>query len=212
MKASSKAAKLRAKRGNVGRPRKRGERYPSGDIKRSETQKDNMSVAIEARRRVDGWSDTVSDKDVMSQYAGYTLGRIFLDKRITEEQRKAGDEYAEIHARYRRLVGLPAPSARAQSLFSVRGHPGEESESITVRARNASNEMMAVEGVLLQCVDGPQVKQIVFNVAVMDYAHLRTMGDQQLLWLKRGLNALASRQQLKTQGKSANGVGKLYAG
>ena len=111
-----------------------------------------------------------------------------------------------------RLVGLPAPSARAQSLFSVRGHPGEESESITVRARNASNEMMAVEGVLLQCVDGPQVKQIVFNVAVMDYAHLRTMGDQQLLWLKRGLNALASRRQLKTQGKSDNGVGKLYAG
>jgi len=190
----------------AGRPRKQNvERYPSGDIKRSETQKEVMSVAIDARRRVDGWGDKVSDDTVKSQFAGYTLGRIFLDGRITEEQRKAGDEYAEIHARYRRLVGLPAPSARAQSLFSIKGHEGDQTESITQKARKARNAMMEVEGILLQCVDGPQVKQTVFNTSVMDYEHLRGMNDQQLLWLKRGLKALADRRQLPNHNKSVIG-------
>lgn len=207
-----KAIKVKRKANKgAGRPRKENvERYPSGDIKRSETQREAMSVAIEARRRIDGWGDKVSDGTVKSQFAGYTLGRMFLDGRITEEQRKAGDEYAEIHARYRRLVGLPAPSARAQSLFSIKGHEGEQTESITQKARKASNAMMEVEGILLRCVDGPQVKQLVFNTTVMDHDHLRGMGDQQLLWLKRGLNALAARRQLPTHTKSVMEVGKLY--
>lgn len=204
-----KALKTRSK-GNkgAGRPRKQNvERYPSGDIKRSETQREAMSVAIEARRRIDGWGDKVSDDAVKSQYAGYTLGRMFLDGRITKEQLEAGDEYAEIHARYRRLVGLPAPSARAQSLFSIKGHDGDVSESITNRARRASNAMMEVEGILLRCVDGPQVKQTVFNTAVMDLEHLRGMSEQQLLWLRRGLIALMGRKDLRQSDKSDNRVG-----
>lgn len=201
-KAASKASKLRAKRSRAGRPRKQGERYASGDLKRSETQRETMSVAIDARRRVDGWGVKVSDDTVKSQFAGYTLGRMFLDGRITEEQRKAGDEYAEIHARYRRLVGLPAPSARAQSLFSIKSHEGEQTESITQKARKASNAMMEVEGILLRCVDGPQVKQIIFNISVMDYEHLRGVGEQQLLWIRRGLTALARRKQLQDTSKS----------
>jgi hypothetical protein len=136
-----KAAKLKIKRKTkAGRPRKEGvERYPSGDVKRSETQRETMSTAVEARRRIDGWGDKVSDETVKSQFAGYTLGRMFLDGRITKEQLDAGDEYAQIHARYRQLVGIPAPSARAQSLFSIKGHDGDVTESITVRARRASN-------------------------------------------------------------------------
>ncbi|WP_434734148.1 hypothetical protein NL154_05625 [Rhizobium sp. YTUHZ044] len=201
-----KATKIK-QRGNkgAGRPRKPNvERYPSGDIKRSETQREAMSVAIDARRRIDGWDEKTSDDIVKSQFAGYTLGRIFLDGRLTEEQRKAGDEYAEIHARYRRLIGLPAPSARAQSLFSIKGHDGEENETITQKARKASNAMMEVEGILLRCVDGPQVKQIIFNIAVMDYEHLRGVGDQQLLWIRRGLTALSNRKQLQEPTKSGS--------
>lgn len=203
-----KSTKLKVKRTNgAGRPRKEGERYPSGDIKRSETQKEAMSVAIEARRRIDGWSAKVTDETVKSPFAGYTLGRMFLDGRITEDQRKAGDEYAEIISRYHKLTGIPFPSARAQSLFSVKGHDGEQSESVTDKARRASNAMMEVVGVLLRCEDGPQVKQLVFNIAVMDYEHLRGIGDQQILWLKRGLNALAARRQLPTHTKSVMKVG-----
>jgi hypothetical protein len=202
-----KALKTRSK-GNkgAGRPRKEGlERYPSGDIKRSETQKEVMSVVIEARRRIDGWSEKTTDEAVKSPFAGYTLGRVFLDGRITEDQRKAGDEYAEIISRYHRLTGIPFPSARAQSLFAVKGHDGEQSESVTTKARNASNAMMEVIGVLLRCDDGPQVRALVHNLTVMDYEHLRGMGEQQMLWLRRGLTALSKRKDLRQVGKSDNG-------
>jgi hypothetical protein len=194
----SKAAKLRTKRASrgAGRPRKEGvERYPSGDIKRHETEKEVLSVALEARQRIHGLSEN-------NALAGYTLGRMFLDGSVSEEQRKAGDEYAEIIARYHRTVGIPAPSARAQSLFSVKGHDGDVSESLAKRARDASNRMMEVTGILLRCVDGPQVKGTVHNLCVMDYDHLRGMAPQQLLWLKRGLNALIKARELREKGKS----------
>ncbi|MEK1930400.1 MAG: hypothetical protein AAAC47_11565 [Pararhizobium sp.] len=199
-----KALKTRSK-GNkgAGRPRKEGERYPSGDLKRSETAREVMSVAIEARRRIDGWSKETPDEKVKDQRAGYVLGRMRLDGSITEEQLKAGDEYAEIMARYYRMVGIPFPSARAQSLFSIKGHDGDETQSVTDRARRASNSMMEITGLLLRCEDGPQVKQMVHNTAVMSYDHLRGMGSQQLLWLRRGLDAIAKRKDLR---QSANQV------
>ncbi|MBY5821470.1 hypothetical protein [Rhizobium leguminosarum] len=198
-----KASKIKVKRANgAGRPRKEGERYPSGDIKRSETQKEAMSVAIEARRRIDGWSEKVTDDTVRGQLAGYVLGRMRLDGLITEEQLKAGDEYAEIMCRYYRMVGIPFPSARAQSLFSIKGHDGDETQSVTDRARRSSNAMMEITGLLLRLEDGPQIKQLIFNAAVMDYDHLRGMGPTQLLWLKRGLTAIADRKQLQIGRKS----------
>ncbi|MGR9130789.1 hypothetical protein [Rhizobium leguminosarum] len=202
-----KTLKTKTRKANkgAGRPRKEGERYPSGDIKRSETQREVMSVAIEARRRIDRWSEKVTDETVKSPFAGYTLGRIFLDGRITEDQRKAGDEYAEIISRYHKLTGIPFPSARAQSLFSVKGHDGEQSESVTTKARNASNAMMEVIGILLRCDDGPQVRALVHNLTVMDYEHLRGMGEQQMLWLRRGLSALANRKQLPKQANQVIG-------
>ncbi|QND42976.1 hypothetical protein HB770_20955 [Rhizobium leguminosarum bv. viciae] len=194
-----KTLKTKTRKANkgAGRPRKEGvERYPSGDIKRSETAREAMSVAIEARRRIDGWSDKVTDETVRGQLAGYVLGRMRLDGSITEEQLKAGDEYAEIMVRYYRMVGIPFPSARAQSLFSIKGHDGDETQSVTDRARRASNSMMEITGLLLRLEDGPQIKQLVFNTAVMDLDHLRGMGPQQLLWLRRGLNALKDRKEI----------------
>lgn len=208
-----KSTKLKVKRTNngAGRPRKEGERYPSGDIKRSETQKEVMSVAIEARRRIDGWSEKVSDDTVRGQLAGYVLGRMRLDGSITEEQLKAGDEYAEIMCRYYRMVGIPFPSPRAQSLFSIKGHDGDETQSATDRARRASNSMMEITGLLLRCEDGPQVKQMVHNTAVMSYDHLRGMSSQQLLWLRRGLDAIAKRKDLRQGANQVMSVGKYQA-
>lgn len=196
---ASKAAKLKLKRtARAGRPRKENvERYPSGDIKRSETQKEVMSVAIDARKRL----HRVEGHDPL---AGYTLGRMFLDGKISKHHLEAGDEYAEIMGRYYRAVGIPYPSARAQSLFSVKGHEGEITDSIAKRARAASDRMMEVEGLLLRLEDGPQVKRTIFNLCVMDYEHLRDMPEQQLLWLKRGLNALHADKVLRTNGKSGS--------
>lgn len=184
---TSKAAKLRAlrirQRIAAGRPRKDGERYPSGRIKHAETERDAMSVALEARMRIHGINDNRA-------LAGYTLGRMNLDGRVTDVEREAGDDYATEIARYYSLAGIAFPSARAQNLFSIKGHDGEVSESRQDAARRASNRFMHLEGVLLKCADGPQVKSTVYNVCVMDIEHLRMMSETQLMWLKRGLHAL----------------------
>src|SRR5690349_4022395 len=116
---SSKAAKLKShrikQRQYAGRPPKEGvERYPSGQIKHTEREKEARAVAIEARQRVYFKGKEVSNDMVASQFAGYTLGRMFLDGRITECEREAGDEYATQMVRYYGLTGISFPSARAQ--------------------------------------------------------------------------------------------------
>lgn len=151
-------------------------------------------MAMEARARIHGIEDN-------TPLAGYVLGRLFLDKKINDEQRKAGDEFAEAMGRYYRLTGVPFPSARAQSIGNVRGSDGDTTESQDTAARRASNTMMHLTGVLLKCKDGPQVKTTVFNTCIMDYDVLRTMPESQLEWLRRGLNALMWDKGLRTYGE-----------
>lgn len=184
---ASKLHKIRLKRkASTGRPKKEGAaRYPGGQIKPEWTEKQAKAVAVEARKRLHG-----ANMNVESPLAGYTLGRIRLDGNITDEQLAAGDAYAEAIARYHRLTGIPFPSARAQSLFSVHGHEGEVSQDKAARARQASNKMMELTGLLLRCVDGPQVRGMVNGVTVMDYDHMRNLQGQQIVWLRRGLQAL----------------------
>lgn len=151
-------------------------------------------MAMEARARIHGIEDN-------TPLAGYVLGRLFLDKKINAEQRKAGDEFAEAMGRYYRLTGIPFPSARAQSIGGVRGSDGEVSESQETAARRANNTMMHLTGVLLKCKDGPQVRQTVINVCVLDYESMRTMPDTQMTLLRRGLDALIWDRGLRSGGE-----------
>ncbi|WP_104663358.1 hypothetical protein [Ensifer adhaerens] len=187
---TSKAERIRIKRASrAGRPRKANvARYPGGQIKHGESEREVCSVALEARRRMHFAGKR--DPDVASPFAGYTLGRMFLDGKLTAHEREAGDEYSRQMARYYSLTGIPFPSVRAQSLFSIKGFAGETSAERARSARQAANRMMELEGVLLKLKDGPQVKTTVFNVCIMDYEMLRTMPEPQLIWLKRGLTEL----------------------
>lgn len=201
---TSKAAKLRMKRiaRGAGRPRKKDvERYPGGQIKHAETERDVLSVAVEARKRIHG-----IDTDGKDAHSGYTLGRIYIDGSITKEQLEAGNEFAQDMMRYYSLVGIPFPSARAQSLFSVKGHEGDISQTQADRARRATNRMMELLGLLLRLRDGPQVRQTVMNVCVMDIDHMRHMPPQQMLYLRRGLQELHEHKVLRQGLKSANDI------
>lgn len=174
-----------------GRPPKQDvERYPGGKVKPSETQRETLSTAMWGRKNV-------HKLETDSPFAGYTLGRMFLDGKITDEERKAGEYYADCMARYYSSVGIPHPSPRAQNFGTIRGHDGEVSESQQTRARRASNKMMELEGLLCSLPSGRQVKTTVFNLCVMDYENMRSMPVQQLLWLKDGLRALRMHQCLR---------------
>ncbi|WP_046120776.1 hypothetical protein [Ensifer aridi] len=196
----TKAQKLRAKRkAQLGRPRKaNAERFACGKIKpgwsKQESEKEAMAVALAARKRMHGL-------ETRSAFAGYTVGRLFLDGRITEQQREAGDDYAAAMVRYYHITGIPFPSVRAQDIGRVQGHPGEQKEERARMAAKSAERMMRPEGLLLGCEEGRQVKTTVFNVCVMDYEGLRMMPEAQLLWLKRGLNALLFDKGLREYAK-----------
>lgn len=158
-----------------------------------------MSVVIAARKRMNGWNDNVPDSRAKDERAGYVLGLLFLDGKISEEQLDIGNEYAVAISRYHSLTGVAFPSARAQSLFSIKGHDGEISQDRADRARNATNLMMRLTGILQQCTDGPQVRQTVHNVAVINLEILRTMPLRQLTWLRLGLDGLIASGLLPNQ-------------
>lgn len=188
-----------------GRPRNNdAERYPGGQIKhdyrKAETERDIMGTVVDMRQRQYGLNET----DAKSALAGFVLGRMRLDKAINEVEFEAGQRYAEDMARYYRMVGIPAPSPRAQSLFSVKGHDGDITPEQAKSARDASNRMMEMEDVLLRLHDGPRVKTTVFNVCVMDFDNLRDMPSHMFGWLHCGLRALAMHYGLQDVRKSAN--------
>lgn len=188
---TSKAEKLRQHRLKQllvsGRPKKEGvERYKSGGIKRQETEKETLSVAVSARQKI----HNINPKSIRDQKAGSTLGRMRLDGKIEENEYQAGALYAEQMEAYYRAVGIPSPNPRAQDILSVRGYDGEVSETAKQRARNAKNTFMRLERVLLSCESGPQVRTTVYNVCIHDYENLRMMPKHQLELLKRGLQAL----------------------
>lgn len=203
---TSKAGKLRTKRIKQGRPRKEGvPRHPCGQINktyaRQETEREVKSVAMEARERVHKLKHA-NENDV-AEFGGYTAGRLFIDGRITRQQLEAGNEYAIAALRYCQATGIPFPTARAQELGRVRGgYSGEESQSAQERATKATGAMMRLIGVLQQCAEGPQVKQTVHNLFVMDEEAMRMMPDRQMKWLRRGLDALIFAEGLRKYGKS----------
>jgi hypothetical protein len=183
---TSKSAKLKShrirQRQYAGRKPKEGvERYQSGQIKHSEREQEVRSVAVEALDRV---HSLPYDK---RGYAGFVLGRMFLDGRITECELEAGNEYASLLARYYYLKGIPAPSARAQSLFSVKGYDGDVSENRARLSREISDKIMKLEGFIVRLEDGYQVKATLMNTCVLDMDIMRTMKETQLSMLKRGL-------------------------
>ncbi len=199
MKFKSKAAKRAARRG---RPRRSNvARTPSGQISRSAGQREAnenviMQTVLEQRRRNHGLKQTQAKR----AEAGYVLGRIYLDDQLGEHRQanslarvrlEAGNRYAEDVARYFGLTGIPFPSARAQNLFAVRGHLGEDSSSRSAATRAAANRMMDLEGCLLGCHwQGRQVATTIRNVCVIDIEEARGWPEHMMEWLRIGLDAL----------------------
>ena len=201
MKARSKAAKLRDKRGrppmpaNTREPNGRKSRRKKGVAMRQlENEAEIMETALETRmRRALGLGEVITKAEANDQLRGSVLGLMKLDGTITRDQYDAGHRYAEIKWRYHKLTGIPFPSARAQNLFSVHGFDGDVSESRALAARAASNQMMECEGWLLcKGVNGrPRIiLDCVNNVCVLDIEEARLWPEHMISLLKRGLMTL----------------------
>lgn len=158
-----------------------------------------MDTAISTRIRHYGITDgrdkkgnpvTAQQRAKDDRY-GYTLGRLLLGRVINQDQHDAGEKYAEDMARYLGLNGFQFPSAKAQNLFAIRSHVGEETEQMADRATRARDKMLVLRDLLLDCGDidtGRRVEQAVKSVCLLD--ELRTINAPTRVWLVRGLNAL----------------------
>jgi len=89
-----------------GRKRKSGKRYPCGKRTRTETEKDIMKTAIEARQRQYG----VSAKRARDERLGSALGRLAFTGLISDLQYQAGVVFADLYRQHNVTVGLPMPS------------------------------------------------------------------------------------------------------
>ena len=76
-----------------GRKRKPGKRYACGKRTRQETERDAMSVAIDARRRHFG----VTVKQAKDERLGTALGRLAFRELISDLQYQAGVIFADLY-------------------------------------------------------------------------------------------------------------------
>jgi hypothetical protein len=92
-----------------GRKRKPGKRHPCGKRVRAETEREAMSVALDARRR----HYAVSASRARDERLGTALGRLAFRGLISDLQYQAGAAFAALHRRHNLIVGLPMPSPRS---------------------------------------------------------------------------------------------------
>lgn len=193
----------RRKRSKGGRRKLKGMiRTPSGRISQSdeskqvkksaydaaerETQREAMETAVTARMRHTGLCEELARKNM----AGFVLGLLRIDNRITEREFEAGQRYGTEMAEYYHSNGMPLPSPRAMDMFAVKGYIGDETVSMARRARKSANRRQELEAILLSRPQGRIVKTKVFEVCVEDMASARNWNDGTIWFLKCGLNAL----------------------
>lgn len=174
------------------------DREPNGRSSRRAASKNERAEQLEHQTVNVAVSRRVRHLGIVSDNArdprwGYLLGRLCLDKAVTEQQHEAGLRYAADMARYYGLTGVPFPSARAQDLFAIRSD-GDEPQGKGRAAQSARKRMVELRDVLLATGDiatGRRVLTIVDLVCVHNPENLRTLDQANGLWLRQGLNRLA---------------------
>ena len=101
-----------------GRKRKPGKRYACGKRTRQETERDAMSVAIDASRRHFG----VTAKQAKDERLDTALGRLAFRELISEPQYQAGVAFAELYRQHHavcavRVKLVVASSSRGLPIF-----------------------------------------------------------------------------------------------
>jgi hypothetical protein len=165
-----------------------GERYPSGDLKPAETEREAMSVVLLQRKQMG-----VPEKLWRDQKAGSTLGRMCLANKITEIEYEGGQHYADVTEAYYRAIGCPSPNPRAQDLTRLQGksHEGDVSEDRQAQMRRAVNRWMAMQTKIMDVRGGAGLKSTLYNLCILDIEGLFFMPAEQLAMLKEGLIKLA---------------------
>jgi hypothetical protein len=149
--------------GRYGRPRRAGERYPGGKIKR--TDEGDVRAPVLWRRIKDG-----AVKGGAHPYAGTVLGRLSIFGILTDAEVEAGFRVAEIVGRYERLSGSPrrtcaSPAYERGFGFTLDAHERADANLAKRFERRVRHARRAYEHLLDHIPSG---RDALFTVCVED--------------------------------------------
>ena len=176
-----------------GRKRKPGKRYACGKRTRQETERDAMSVAIDARRRHFG----VTAKQAKDERLGTALGRLAFRQLISEPQYQAGIAFAELYRHHHAVCGLLSPSPRSVAglLINEGIFGASPSEPVLVVIEKVKRRFADATSVLDACdreqrmSAGKRPTLLVYQVICTDQDALH-WGEDDIGNLRVALNAL----------------------
>ena len=171
----------------AGRKRKRGEGIAAHTPRatRRESEDEATATVAQCRCRQFGLEPTPANlRKVLGGDYGTFIGRLYLMGKITEAEKIAAGEMAELVTAYKRIYGLPGETISAAKYGEVTGPGGEECpetlESLLRRHRAYSDAFNRL-GVL--------PKRVLYDVAVRDVA-FDPQHSPRLNSLKIGLRAM----------------------
>ncbi|MDE2096337.1 MAG: hypothetical protein KGL39_03760 [Patescibacteria group bacterium] len=161
-------------RGRAGRPRKKGDRYPSGDLKPQ-----HNPWLILRRAELSGDPGTGSYQDA--------LGIAVLRGICTRVQRDAGLKYGAAHARWSRICGLPSRTLLTKEHGRhLSPDPSPDSEIKARRAWDQAQGALLEAGIVAKLAVEITAIQDIF---IPDWAKNNTHPGAQAL--QRGLRILS---------------------
>lgn len=167
----------------MGRPRKKGRRYPNGQPVRTYVNPKAQVAAQphrrEVKRKYREWPEAESE-----------FGRLMLTGRISPAQHEAGARYAVLVGLYRLYYGIPSPNPRALDLMQASGgYDGLAPAMPDMLRRDYDDAFVACSAA------GNRARRAVNAHAVFD----RRVSDlEELVLLKYGLDALVKHFRLDT--------------
>ena len=175
----------------AGRPRKIGERYPSGDLRKdhrgSKSGYQERYAPAEIKRATDAAMAGLRDA-----HWGTVLGRFYLTGKLTGAQHAAGKRWAETWDDYCVAMGLPSPHPKSLVIGAPsRGEPPDpDSDAGRAAARSAERARKRFEAahkILIR--EGMQAEKAVRDIC--EGVGKSPIGHEQFLHALRGLTALA---------------------
>lgn len=178
-----------------GRKRKAGRRHPSGKLVQPnarESQREIMSVVIDARRRHLG----VSERQAKDERLGTSLGRLAFWGKISGVQLAAGELYAELLARHRAVIGLPMSHPRSvtallvnEGIFGGQG-ASHDDDLVSKVKRQAAAALLALRGADMDAVRGGRLPSALVHAVISDDMDASNWTEAELARLRLGLDAL----------------------
>ena len=154
----------------MGRPRKEGERYPSGDLKPENDRGSEYALAqrvlrIAPERSGETVKELAASGAALSRLSTYQLGIYLETSLITESQFRAGQQYARL---YKSIAPVRTEQSCLKNLVAGGGGGFFEDDSIEAAKHRKENRDTFFEAKQRMMVKGRAVVEAVEAVAIFD--------------------------------------------